>query len=67
MQLIGRQMHMDWTLRSGSEQQMPSQPHGLESDGLQMVWRWAVELKAATAAFGRYGSWGTWCMRRRRG
>jgi hypothetical protein len=51
---------MDWTLRSGSEQEMPSQRHGLGSDGLQ------VALKAATLGFGRYGARGTACMRRRR-
>jgi hypothetical protein len=38
---------MDRTLRSGSEQEMPSQPHGLGSDGLQVVSRWAVALKAS--------------------
>jgi hypothetical protein len=53
---------MDWTLRSGSEQEMPSQPHGLGSDGLQVVRRWAVALKAATLGFGRYGARGTGCM-----
>jgi hypothetical protein len=42
--------HMDCTLRSGWEQEMPSQPQGLGSEGLQLVRRWAVALKASLSS-----------------
>jgi len=38
---------MDWTLRSGTEQEMPSQPQGLGSLGRQLVSRCTVALKAS--------------------
>jgi hypothetical protein len=37
---------MDWTLRSGKEQEMPSQPQGSPSAGLQLPSLPAVALKA---------------------
>lgn len=45
-----RRTHMDWTLRSGTEQEMPSQAQGLGSDGLQLVRRWVVALKASLSS-----------------
>ena len=32
------------------EQEMPSQPQGLRSEGLQLVRRWAVALKASLSS-----------------
>jgi hypothetical protein len=41
---------MDWTLRSGTEQEMPSQPQGLGSLGRQLVSRCTVALKASLSS-----------------
>jgi hypothetical protein len=41
---------MDWTLRSGTEQETPSHPQGLGSEGLQLVRRRAVALKASLSS-----------------
>ena len=41
---------MDWTLRSGTEQEMPSQPQGLGSLGRQLVRRCTVALKASLSS-----------------
>lgn len=41
---------MDWTLRSGKEQEMPSQPQGLGSVGFQVVSRWLLPLKESLSS-----------------
>ena len=45
-EMQGECTYMDWTLRSGKEQEIPSQPQGSPSAGLQLPSAPRVALKA---------------------